>query len=119
MTESGTPSDSGSFDEDVVRLLGSERAVHADRVGAGQDERRQRLRRVLAERGAAVGEEGHPGDDRDLCREAADGADGLRRLEQVAEGLEQDQIHSRLQKDPSLLLEDLAHLRELQACRRA
>ena len=41
---------SGSFGEEVVRLLGPERAVHADGVGAGQRQRRQGVRRPLRRR---------------------------------------------------------------------
>ena len=97
-----------------MRLLRPERAVHADGIGAGERERRERVRRGLAEGRAAVGEERHLGDDRDLRREPAHGADRLGRFEQAPEGLEQHEVDARLEQHARLLLEDLAHLRQVQ-----
>ena len=105
--------------EDVVGLLRAERAVHADGVGARQRERRERVRRALAERRAPVGEKRHLGDDRDLGGEPPHGAHGLGRLEQAAEGLEQDEVDAGLEQHARLLLEDLAHLASVGASRTA
>jgi hypothetical protein len=95
-------------------LLRSERAVHADDVRAGERERPERVGDRLSEGGAAVGEERHLRDERDLGRQAAHRAHRLGRLEQAAEGLEEDQVDAGLEQRARLLLEDLAHLRQLK-----
>ena len=77
-------------------------------------EGRERVRRALAEGRAAVGQERHLRDDRDRRGEAAHGAHRLGRLEQASERLQQDEVDAGFQQDARLLLEDLAHLRQVE-----
>ena len=95
-------------------LLGPS-AVHADGVGPGQRERRERVRRALSKRRPAVGEEGHLRDDRDFSRESPRRAHCLGGFEQAPECLEEQEVHPRLEQRADLLFEDLPDLDERQA----
>ena len=69
---------------------------------------------VFAEGRAAVGQKRHSGDDRGLRRQTAQGPNRLGGFEQAPEGLEQEEIDSRLEERAPLFLEDLADLGEVE-----
>ncbi len=60
-------------------------------------------------------EKRHLGRDRNIRGETSDRADRFGRFEKASEGLEQDEVHSRVQKYPSLFFENFANLSECQS----